>query len=524
MVTDTNPKHTASKHYFNIDRLLLYHNFYADFGPLNLAQLTQYCKLVETLLADPRHTGKMIVHVTGTNTERRSNAAALIGCFAVIVLRHSPEDAYRPLSRLSPALCPFRDASYGRCTYKLHVLEVLRGVAQGVLNGWYDRDRFDVAQYQHFERVENGDLNWHIPGKFLAFAGPHNKSQITAQGYPHLSPEDYFEYFRNNNVTDIVRFNDPLYEGSRFSEAGFKMHEMQHQDGSTPPKRIVEAFLAVCEAAEGAVAVHCKAGLGRTGTLIGCYMMKHWKLTAEECIGWMRVVRPGSVIGPQQYFLGDKQAEMWQAGDVVGARRLERGSAASNPVTTVDPEAFAVPAAAVASTHHPMPMPRSSSSSSRYAPSRLTNTLTNTRTNSNSNNTNTNNNNSNNNNNSYRRNSRVRTSSFLRLPRLRHPEWSKEMALTHKRRGEECAVLPREWLSRSPPSWLLHQRGSGGASVGTGAPVALLKQHGRPAPTKGTRMAPFVPRLGPAAAEALPPPPDAIDSIKVVNFVNEDAA
>merc|ERR1719272_391938 len=43
----------------------------------------------------------------------------------------------------------------------------------------------------------------------------------------------------------------------------------------------------------------------------------------------MRVVRPGSVIGPQQFFLGEKQAAMWRAGDGVGAHRLERSSAAA---------------------------------------------------------------------------------------------------------------------------------------------------------------------------------------------------
>jgi protein-tyrosine phosphatase len=32
----------------------------------------------------------------------------------------------------------------------------------------------------------------------------------------------------------------------------------------------------------GAVAVHCKAGLGRTGTCIGCYMMKHFRMTGKN--------------------------------------------------------------------------------------------------------------------------------------------------------------------------------------------------------------------------------------------------
>jgi cell division cycle 14 len=62
--------------------------------------------------------------------------------------------------------------------------------------------------------------------------------------------------------------------------------------------------------------VHCKAGLGRTGTCIGAYIMKHYRFTAREIIGWMRVCRPGSVIGPQQQFLESIQARMWAEGEV----------------------------------------------------------------------------------------------------------------------------------------------------------------------------------------------------------------
>ena len=78
-------------------------------------------------------------------------------------------------------------------------------------------------------------------------------------------------------VTTIVRLNRKIYDAKRFQRNGFDHRDLFFTDGSTPTDEILQQFLEICEASEGSVAVHCKAGLGRTGSLIGCYVMKHWR-------------------------------------------------------------------------------------------------------------------------------------------------------------------------------------------------------------------------------------------------------
>ena len=95
---------------------------------------------------------------------------------------------------------------------------------------------------------------------------------------------------------------------------GFKHYELFFPDGTPPPEAQAKRFLKIVEQDTGVVAVHCKAGLGRTGTLILMWAMKHFKLTAKEAIGYLRVARPGSIIGPQQQFLAVNEKRLWRMG------------------------------------------------------------------------------------------------------------------------------------------------------------------------------------------------------------------
>ena len=116
-------------------------------------------------------------------------------------------------------------------------------------------------------------------------------------------PESYTEIFKDKNVGLVVRLNTSQYSRRPFLRAGVNHLDLFFADCTSPPDQIVHEFLIAAEECKGMVAVHCAAGLGRTGTLIALYLMKHHGFTGRQCIAWLRVARPGSIIGPQQKYL-----------------------------------------------------------------------------------------------------------------------------------------------------------------------------------------------------------------------------
>ncbi|XP_017786552.1 PREDICTED: dual specificity protein phosphatase CDC14B-like [Nicrophorus vespilloides] len=301
-------KNTRDIFYFNVDEELIYMNYYLDFGPLNISCLYKFCMKLNSYMQCSQI--NKIVHYTSSDPNKRVNAAYLIGAYCIIYLNMDPRFVYRKLLDSGGSFRQFVDASQGISRYTLKLIECLNGVQKAKFFNFFDFNDFNVAEYDLYDKIQNGDFNWLLPRKFLALIGPIDK-EISPNGH---APSFYIKYFLKNDVRTVVRLNNKLYDPYVFSKAGIDHYDLFFPDGTTPPKQILMRFLQIAEKTSGAIAVHCKAGLGRTGSLIGAYIIKHYHLSAKEAIAWMRICRPGSVIGQQQGWLEKIEPWLWKQG------------------------------------------------------------------------------------------------------------------------------------------------------------------------------------------------------------------
>lgn len=296
--------------YFSIDRDLTYVPFHKDFGPHNIGNIFKYVREVERLLSAKTSSSAVLYHYTTLDPVYQTNACLLMCAFQVLVLQRSAEEAWNRFACVR-GLQEYVDAGYRDCKYRCSILDCLRGLEYAVRLGWFNMATFNLKQYTFYESVDNGDLNWVVPGLFLAFSTPNDDKRKA----PHsFTAEELTPVLKKFGVKLVVRLNDPLYDEHVMRRQGIEHRDIFYEDGSCPSPSHIRRFLECAEACRGAVGIHCKAGLGRTGTLIGLYLMKHYHIPAPAMIGWMRLTRPGMVLGPQQFFLCSMQEQMFEEG------------------------------------------------------------------------------------------------------------------------------------------------------------------------------------------------------------------
>ena len=327
--------------FFTSDFHAEYHPFEADFGPVDLGVIYQFCNLARDKLREfhgpnPK-TRKQIVYYFGNSEANLINSFLLLGCFAIVHLNISAQDAYGAFHRFKP--CPFpkyRDASpsFKKSTFDVTLQDCLYGFATAQSNGWLSADAsVQLENYISWKRDGMGEFHYVTP-RLVSFKGPMAVRKMICPGLFTCEPIDYVDVFLEHNVTCVIRLNTPDKHSMKALErAQIRVCTFKTDNEMLPSMELATSVLKIMMEEDGVVVLHSRYGIRATGVLLCMYLMAKEGFTATQSIGWLRTVSPQATFYLLILQLGLITDRPLTAGDhATGTSRLHCWHAAAHSV------------------------------------------------------------------------------------------------------------------------------------------------------------------------------------------------
>lgn len=137
-----------------------------------------------------------------------------------------------------------------------------------------------------------GNFSYIIPGKLAGCAKPGGWGD----------PRSDLSGLSRQGIGAIVSLTEEALDTAALRDFGFRSLHLPIPDFQSPTQAQIREFVAFVDACleeDVAVAVHCGAGIGRTGTMLACYLVSQGE-AADAAIRKIRMARPGSIETPDQ--------------------------------------------------------------------------------------------------------------------------------------------------------------------------------------------------------------------------------
>lgn len=159
------------------------------------------------------------------------------------------------------------------------------------------------------DRGSDLDLWWAVPGVLAGMPMPRIHPERRENFGGSLNAyHDALPLLAEAGIGAVVSLLNIPSDERVYQRAGFAYHLLPIPDGAAPS---VDQFLDFLNfmreqrAANRVVAVHCAAGLGRTGTMLAAYLIAKGT-PVDEAVAQIRKARPGAIETPAQMrFLRD---------------------------------------------------------------------------------------------------------------------------------------------------------------------------------------------------------------------------
>lgn len=105
------------------------------------------------------------------------------------------------------------------------------------------------------------------------------------------------EFLKDNGIEAIVSLTELPLPKTLIEEFGFEYKHIPIADLTSPTQEQIEEFVFFINnliSSKKKIVVHCDAGIGRTGTMLACYLVNKG-FSAKKAIMEVRRRRPGSI-------------------------------------------------------------------------------------------------------------------------------------------------------------------------------------------------------------------------------------